>query len=272
MFLNDELKNNKDINYYEKTNHPLLKIIYKKKNSKKNLKNNFSSFDPQSNINKSFSSLIVKKITPNNKNKKSKFNSLESNSIEILSNASNNFKKKNKNTIIDFSSDNSNKSGNINKIETNPFNIRQKITRAYTNKFIFPRLNKTNLIKLKKEINNIDNNLDVNIKSNLKINNNNINNTSTFSSEPNSEKYLFLQKLNEDKYHKSFGLSRFINTTDNNTYNTEFLTSKNTNQISEYQINAQTKDLNEINKSKYNLNHEINPPRKFLKGHKNRTK
>lgn len=265
MFLNDELKNNKDINYYEKSNHPLLKIIYKKKKSKKNVKKDFSSFDPQSNKNKSFSSLILKKITPNKKGKKSKYNSLENNSIEILSNTSNNnnvemqhkYKNKNNNKIIDFSSDNSNKSGNINKIEKNPFNVRNKIARAYTNKFMFPRLNKVNLIKLKKEINDKNNNLDSNLKSNLILNNNNINNTSTFSSEPKSEKYLFLQKFNEDKYRTNFGLEHLVNDTNNKTYNTGFLTNTNENQISDFQINTHTIDLDEINKSKYNYNNNI---------------
>ena len=153
MFLNDELKNNKNINYYEKTIHPLLKTIYKKKKSNKNIKKDFSSFEAQFNKNKSFSSLILKKITPNKIGKKSKFNSLENNSIEILSNASNynNVEKQHKNRTIDFSSDNSNKSGNINKIEKNLFNIRNKISRANTIKFFFPRLNKTNLIKQKKK-------------------------------------------------------------------------------------------------------------------------
>jgi len=257
MFLNDELKNNKDINYYENSNHPLLRIIYKKKNSKKMVKNDFSSFGEQSNKNKSFNNLILKKITPNKKNKKSKYNSLENNSIEIFSNASNNVEKKYKSKIIDFSSDNSNKSGNINKIEKNPFNIRNKILRANTNKFVFPKLSKKNLIRLKKEINGKNNNLDANLKSNLKINNNNINSNSTFSSEPKSEKYLFLQKLNEDKYHKSFGLEHYINETDNNTYNTGFITSTNVNQITEFQINTEKIDPQEINQSNFNYNNNI---------------
>ena len=263
MFLNDKLKKNKDINYYEKTNHPLLKIISKKKKSKKNVKKDFSSFEAQFNKNKSFSNLILKKITPNIKSKKSKFNSLENDSIEILSNDNNNNKvkkqNKNKNKIIDFSSDISNKSGNINKIEKNPFNVRNKISRAYTNKLFFPRLNKnkTNLIKLKKEINNKNNKLDANLKSNLILNNNNINNTSTFSSEPNSEKYLFLQKIYEDKKHKNFGLEHLVNDTNNNTYKTPFLTISNENQISDFQINSRTIDLNDTNKSKYNYNNII---------------
>jgi len=257
MFLNDELKNNKDINYYENSNHPLLRIIYKKKNSKKIEKNIFSPFGSQSNKNKSFNNLILKKITPNKKNKKSKNNTLENNSIEIFSNASNNVEKNYKSKIIDFSSDNSNKSGNTNKIEKNPFNTRNKILRSNTNKFAFPKLSKNNLIRLKKEINDKSNNLDANLQSNLKINNNNINNNSTFSSGPKSEKYLFLQKLNEDKYDTSFGLDHFINNTDNNTYNTGFLTNTNTNQISEFQINRENIKPQEINQSNFNYNNNI---------------
>ena len=253
MFLNDELKNNKDIKYYEESNYPLLKIIYRKKNSKNNEKNHFSSLLNKSNKNKSSSNLILKKITPNNKNKKSKYNSLENNSSIFFSNDSNNIVKKPKNKLIDFSSDNSNKSGNIHKKEKNPFHIRNKVSRAYTNKFLFPKLNKTNLIRLKKEINDKNYILDPNLKSNLKMNNNNI----TFSSEPNSEKYLFLQKLNENKYQKSLGLENFINDTDNNTYNTRFITNTDGNQISEYQINTENIDLKDINKSKFNYNNNI---------------
>ena len=117
MLINDELKNNKVINYYENSNHPLLKIMHRKKNTNNYEKNIFSTFEPQSNKNKYFTSLNLKKITPNKKNKNFKYNSLENNSIDICSNASNNNEKHYENKIIDFSSDNSNKSGNINKIE-----------------------------------------------------------------------------------------------------------------------------------------------------------
>ena len=220
MFLNEKLKNNKNINYNENSNHPLFKIIYRKKNTKNYEKNIFSSFEPQSNKNKYFSSLILKKISPNKKNKKSKYNSLENNSIDIGSNASINGEKQYSNKIIDFSSDNSNKSGNKNKIEKNPFNDRNKILRANTNNFFFPKLNKTNLIRLTKEINNESNILDTNLKSNLKMSNNNINNNSIFSSKQKSEKYLIFHKLNENKFRNSYGLEHFVS----DTSNTGFLT------------------------------------------------
>ena len=220
MFLNDKLKSNKNINYNKDSNNPLLKIIYRKKSTKRYDKNIFSSFEPQSNKNKYFTSLILKKITPNKKSKKFKHNSLENNSIDICSNASNNDEKQYKNKIIDFSSDNSNKSGNINKIEENPFNDRNKILRANTNNFFFPKLNKTNLIRLTKEINNESNILDTNLKSNLKMSNNNINNNSIFSSKPKSEKYLIFHKLNENKFRNSYGLEHFVS----DTSNTGFLT------------------------------------------------
>ena len=254
MFLNDELKNNNDINYNENSNHPLLKIIYRKKNTKIYEKKISSSFEPQSNKNKYFSSLILKKISPNKKNKKSKYNSLENNSVDICSNTSNNDEKLNSNKIIDFSSDNSNKIGNINKIEKNPFNNRNKILRANTNNFFFPKLNKKNLVRLKKQINNKSNILDANLKSNLKMSNNNINNNSTFSGEAKSEKYIMFQKLNEDKFQKSYGIEHFVSDTNNNTFNTGFLTNTDNNQISEFQINTENIDLNEINKSKISYN------------------
>ena len=257
MFLNDKLKSNKNINYNKDSNNPLLKIIYRKKSTKRYDKNIFSSFEPQSNKNKYFSSLILKKITPNKKSKKFKHNSLENNSIDICSNASNNDEKQYKNKIIDFSSDNSNKSGNINKIEENPFNDRNKILRANTNNFFFPKMNKKNLINLKKEINNESNIFDANLISNLKINNNNINNNSNFSNKPKSEKYLLFLKLKEDKFQNSYGLEHFVSDTNNNTYNTGFLTNTDGNQISEYQINTENIDLKEINKSKFNYNNNI---------------
>jgi len=254
MLLNDELKNNKFTNYYENSNHPLLKIINRKKNTKNYEKNIFNTFEPQSNKNKYFTSLNLKKISPNKKNKKFKFNSLENNSIDIWSNASNIDEKHYENKIIDFSSDNSNKSGNINKIEKNPYNERNKILRKNINKFFFPKLNETSLIRLKKEINNESNILHSNLKSNLKMNNNNINNNSTLSSKLKSEKYLFFQKLNEDKIQNSYGLEHFVSDTNNNTYNTGFLTNTDGNQISEFQINTDNLDLKEINKSKFNYN------------------
>ena len=254
MLLNDELKNNKFTNYYENSNHPLLKIINRKKNTKNYEKNIFNKFEPQSNKNKYFTSLNLKKISPNKKNKKFKFNSLENNSIDIWSNASNIDEKHYENKIIDFNSDNSNKSGNINKIEKNKYNERNKILRKNINKFFFPKLNETSLIRLKKEINNESNILHSNLKSNLKMNNNNINNNSTLSSKPKSEKYLFFQKLNEDKIQNSYGLEHFVSDTNNNTYNTGFLTNTDGNQISEFQINTDNLDLKEINKSKFNYN------------------
>ena len=199
----------------------------------------------------------MKKISPYKKNKKLKHNSLQNNSIDIGSNDSNNDEKQYKNKIIDFSSDNSNKSGNINAIEKNPLNNKNKILRANTNNIFFPKLNKTNLIRLKKQINNESNILDDNLKSNLKININNISNNSTFSHKTKSEKYLLFRNLNEDKFQNSYGLEHFVSDTNNNTYNTGFLTNTDGNQISEFQINTENIDLKEINKSKFNYNNNI---------------
>jgi hypothetical protein len=118
-------------------------------------------------------------------------------------------------------------------------------------------MNKKNLINLKKEINNESNIFDANLISNLKINNNNINNNSNFSNKPKSEKYLLFLKLKEDKFQNSYGLEHFVSDTNNNTYNTGFLTNTDGNQISEYQINTENIDLKEINKSKFNYNNNI---------------
>lgn len=91
------------------------------------------------------------------------------------------------------------------------------------------------------------------------MNNNNINNNSTLSSKPKSEKYLFFQNLNEDNIQNSYGLEHFVSDTNNNTYNTGFLTNTDGNQISEFQINTDNLDLKEINKSKFNYNNILIP-------------
>ena len=66
-----------------------------------------------------------------------------------------------------------------------------------------------------------------------------------------------MQKIYEDKKHKNFGLEHLGNDTNNNSYKTPFLTISNENQISDFQINTQSIDLNDINKSKYNYNNNI---------------
>ena len=245
MFFDEIYSKKKDIKYFgnTKTKHPLLQIILKEKNKRKNqaLHNSMIPISPKTSEYKAFNSLIIKNkdkdLNDTNKSNKKKN---ESNKIESIDNIysdigesksisfskrnSKNINKEN-NKIIDFSSDNSHISKRHKKgYEKQEFGYRNSISVSQPNNIFFPKLIKINSPEPKKieayrtrikKAHFLDKN---NKQNNLINNKTNFNNNSIFNYEPNILKKTFFQKFSQDKikFQKSIQLSLIKKKLNNN--------------------------------------------------------